>query len=117
MSSTTSKNTPGNYYMEQEAYKKQIEYTSYIHSSYGRPTVSYLPADGLAPARMPNTELANNSCDIESFLRGIGSVNLENPQMPVIPSLKTLPSLSIIQRLPKLMPNPLVIEPNQRPTF
>jgi hypothetical protein len=103
--------------MEQQAYKRQMEYTSYIHSSYGRPTVSYLPADGLAPARMSNTELANNSCDIESFLFGIGSSNLVNPQTPVVPSLKTLPSLSIIERLPKLMPNPLVIEPNQRPTY
>ena len=75
-----------------------------------------LAGDGLIQGHLPDTELAKNPNDIESFLFGIGSTNLVNPQTPVNPELKKHDSLSIVDRkVPLIMPKDLILEADQRP--
>ena len=114
MASTRNKNSQGDYTIEQTALVKQLEYTNYVHGSQGMAFQTNYAGDGLVHGRIAANHLSHNSCDIESFLFGIGSVNLVNPKPVPVPQLKQLPSLSIIDKTPVLLPPPLVIEPNQR---
>ena len=112
MSSTRSRNTPGNYCIEEWSYNKQSAYSTYKDYAFATPT--YLAGDGLVQGRIPDTELANNPKDIESFLFGIGSTNLVTPQAPVKPELKHIPSLDIMKKIPLIMPINLVVHNDQR---
>jgi len=114
MTSTRNKNSVGDYHYEQTAMLKQNEYYTYVHGSQGMAKQTNLAGDGLIHGRIACSQLSNNSCDIESFLFGIGSVNLVNPKPTPVAELKYLPSLSIIDKQTLLLPKPLVIEPNQR---
>ena len=60
-------------------------------------------------------KLAGMKAEMESGLFGINSTNLVNPQKPITPDLKRIPTSVFFDRLPINMPNPLVIEHNQRP--
>jgi hypothetical protein len=104
MASTRNKNTPGNYALEQEAYAKQYLEKMYIHSPQGKAQQTVLPGDGLLIGKMHGRDLASNSCDIESFLWGIGSTNLVNPLPKVEPLIHSLPSLNVIHRVPLVRP-------------
>jgi hypothetical protein len=113
MASTRNRNTSGNYELEQWSNNNGCKYNTY--DSFGRPKKTLFAGDGLLNGKVGPTELAHNSCDIESMLRGIGSTNLVNPNPEIVPEIRPLQSLSIIDRLHVAVPDPLVVEPNQRP--
>jgi hypothetical protein len=115
MSSTRNKNTPGDYALEKRNHADFFQAQTYVNSSSGCAYTPYLAGNGLLPGKCPATTLSNNACDIESFLFGIGSTNLENPTGPVTAELKQIKSVNIIQKTPTLMPEPLIVESNQRP--
>jgi hypothetical protein len=115
MSSTRNKNTPGNYDLEQQYYKKQTEYKTYIHSQYGKPQQTHFPGNGLLQGRVAPTELSHNPCDLESFLYGIGTTNLVNPQAKPVAQIYEIESLNVMKKLPVILPEPLVIDGHQRP--
>ncbi len=115
MASTSNKNTPGNYVLEQKMNQYIDKYRTYLHSAAGEAHTNHLPGNGLLPASNARTHLCGNYCDVESQLRGIGSTNLVNPQTPVTPQLQSISSLSVMDKLPVLIPEPLVVEKNQRP--
>lgn len=115
MSSTRNINTRGDYSLEQEHYGLARMYSSYIHSGQGCAYQNSIPTIGITPNRMPRNTLSNNPIDIESALLGINSTNLVNPQKPIKPDLKKIPTSVFFERLPVHMPKPLVIENNQRP--
>jgi hypothetical protein len=115
MASTRNINTRGNYCLQQQAYTHGREYTVYANSAYGEAYNTKLPGNGLLPGQMPWNKLSNNAADIESFLYGINSTNLVNPAGPLTPELTQLQSANIFDKSPTLMPEPLVIEKNQRP--
>jgi len=114
MASTRNKNSLGDYKLEQTAMVKQSEYATYTHGSQGMAIQTNFAGDGLIHGRIASSQLSHNSCDIESFLFGIGSVNLVNPKHDPVPQITHLPSLSIIDKTPILLPKPLVVEPRQR---
>jgi len=114
MASTSNKNTPGNYQAEQRAFKQQLDYSTNKEYAFASPT--YKSGFGTTPGQLPNTELAKNPNDIESFLFGIGSTNLVNPQGPVTAEVRNIPELSMLdRRVPLIMPKDLVIPNDQRP--
>lgn len=113
MASTRNKNTPGDYASEKKANQIQVDYNTY--HSYGVPSVNYLPGDGLLSGKVASSSLSNNYCDIESYLRGIGSTNLETPQPEIVPSIKQLKSLAVMEKTPLIIPGDLVMEQGQRP--
>ena len=112
MASTRNRNTPGDYCMEQWSYGKGSAYKTYKPSVVA--SNALLAGDGLNGGRLGNMELSTNACDIESSLFGIGSTNLVTPKPAVIPHYKNLNSLSIIDRVPLIMPDNLIVQNDQR---
>ena len=115
MASTRNKNTSSDYCLEQKQNTRIFGYTEYNNSQYGHAYYNALPTVGIIPSRMPREAFSKNSVDIESALLGINSTNLVTPQAPVVPNLIQLPEVSYFERLPFILPNPLVVENNQRP--
>ena len=115
MASTRNKNTPGNYCLEQREYQESGNYTLYANSQYGAAYNTRLPGNGLNPAQIPWNKMSYNAPDIESFLRGINATNLVKPMPCFVPELMNLGSVDIYEKMPILLPEPLVVEKNQRP--
>ena len=115
MASTRSINTPGNYCLQQRQFADSKNYELYKNSQYGSAYSPAIPCIGYTPSHMARDTLSRNPIEIESALFGINSTNLVNPQAPVQPELKTVPMRQFFERMPLIMPQPLVIENNQRP--
>ena len=115
MASTRNRNTPGNYCLEERQYKHSENYTLYPNSQYGAAYNTKLPGNGLLPAQIPWNKLSYNAPDIESFLFGINSTNLVNPAPSLVPELAKINSANIYKKSNTYIPEPLVIEKNQRP--
>ena len=114
MASTRDKNAPGNYKMEQAGNTSRVNYRV---NEFGRPSVSYHPGDGLLPAKTARTEMANNACDIESMLFGIGSCDLVNSRPAIQPALKPMKSLDMYVRPALILPEPVSVSAVNRPLF
>jgi hypothetical protein len=78
---------------------------------------NYLAGDGLLAGKNPRETLCANYCDVESELFGIGTTNLVKPKGPVVPEFNPIKSLNVIDRLPVIIPQPLVVENGQRPMY
>ena len=115
MASTRNKNTPVNYALEKAQYAKSREYVSYENSAYGYAYDTKLAGNGLNPAQVPWDKLSNNAPDIESFLFGIGSTNLENPKAPLQPEFRTLESAHLFASPIMYVPDAFVVDTTQRP--
>lgn len=115
MASTRNKNTPSDYCLQQRDYSHARNYTSYKHSAYGEAVDTKWAGNGLNPGQLPWNTMSRNAPDIESFLWGINSTNLVNPQPCLTPELKDLKTANIYEKESVVMPQPLVIEKNQRP--
>ena len=118
MASTRSRNTPGNYVLEQQINNMQNDYMSFDKSAfYGTVPSTYFPGQGLVGMKTAGLNLASNSADIESQLFGIGSTNLVSHQYPIAPDVYQLNSLNIAYKAPTLIPREFVPIPNQRAMY
>lgn len=115
MASTRNNNTSGNYCLQQRDYNLARNWINYNHSSYGKPYTVGMPSIGYTPSHMSRDTLSYNAVDIESSLYGINSTNLVNPQQPVNPQLKKVPTICYFEKIPLIMPEPLVMNNKQRP--
>ena len=115
MASTRNKNTSGNYCLEQREFAESNGYTLYPNSQYGAAYNTRLAGNGLNPGQIPWNKLSYNAPDIESFLFGVNSTNLVNPAPIFVPELAKIDSVNIFEKGAILMPEPLVIQKNQRP--
>jgi hypothetical protein len=115
MASTRNINTPGDYKMKNDMYNYKLNYLTNKKNMYGTPNDTYFAGNGLLMGRIASENLANNYCDIESTLFGIGSTNLVNPLPDVKPDIIPIKNLSIIERNKIVMPEPFNINENQRP--
>ena len=115
MASTRSRNTPGNYALEQQINNLQNDYFSFEKSAfYGTVPATYFPGQGLIGMKTAGMNLASNSADIESQLFGIGSTNLVSPQTPIAPDVYQLNSLNVAYKAPVILPMSFAPSPNQR---
>ena len=115
MASTRNKNSVRDYSCEQRIFQDINSYQTYTNSAYGQAITTHLPCLGFNGAAIPREKLSGNPIDIESSLFGIGSTNLVEPQAPINPELTCVKHKSIIDKVEFVMPEPLVIEKNQRP--
>jgi hypothetical protein len=115
MASTRNKNTTSAYRLQQNEFNKSLNYIEFKNGFSGAAFNQAIPTVGIMPSKMPRDAFSHNSVDIESALFGINSTNLVQKQTPIIPSLKPLPEVSFFTRMHMVMPNPLVVEKNQRP--
>tara|TARA_Y100000992_G_scaffold301641_1_gene273060 strand:- start:2343 stop:2699 length:357 start_codon:yes stop_codon:yes gene_type:complete len=116
MASTRNNNTPSDYKLEQRNFQL---YEAYNNQSpfFGKSHMPGTPNCGLAPPKFSINERSYNGVDIESQLRGIDSTNLVKPRAPVVPNMKKIPEIVFYDRTPMILPDPLVVEKNQRPYF
>ena len=112
MASTRNRNTAGNYKLEQNINTGQLQYFEYVNSTV--PLQTLYPGNGLLMGQIGHSGLSYNGADIESYLRGIGSTNLVEPQTDPVPQYKSLKSLNIINRIPMIIPEPLVVKSGER---
>ena len=118
MASTRSRNTPGNYALEQQINTQKNDYMSFEKSSfYGTVPATYFPGQGLVGMKTAGLNLASNSADIESQLFGIGSTNLVSPQIPIAPDVYALNSLNVAYKAPVIVPMAFAPVPNQRAMY
>ena len=115
MASTRNKNSPGDYKMEQDRFKNKMDYLTDKKNGYSVPTENHFAGNGLLMGRIASENLAYNACDIESYLRGTGLTNLVSPMPEFHPDIKPFLSLSIMDKTPLVMPEPLIVKKNQRP--
>jgi hypothetical protein len=115
MASTRNKNTPSDYCLQQRNFSLANDYKLYQYSHSGKAYNTSIPSVGYTPSHMPRDAFSNNSIDIESKLFGINSTNLVYHQTPVVPDYKMLDFTSFFDRKAISMPNPLVVEHNNRP--
>jgi len=117
MSSTRSRNTPGNYCLESRQFKEFENYTLYKYSAGGYAYDTKIAGDGVLQGPMPWDKLSYNAPDVESFLFGIGTSNLVNPMKSFRPELAQNSSQNFFQKSQVYIPDPLVVEKNQRPGY
>ena len=115
MASTRNKNTYDNYCLEQRNHSESDMYIHYKYSQYGQSYKNGLPDLGITPSHLPRDILSHNAVDIETSLFGIGSTNLVNKQKEIMPELKDLNTINYFDRIPLILPEPLIVEKNQRP--
>ena len=115
MASTRNKNTKGDY----DIYKRMVtqEHKHIMNLQHGESKNTAFPNTGIHVGQTPRQMLSNNPIDIESALFGINSTNLEKPQKPVNPELKTMPNVAFFERSNIVMPQPFVHHKNQRPMY
>lgn len=113
MACTRNRNTKLNYAVEKQKSKNTENYM--LQNT--RPPEIFLAGNGLiSNGRIAGSELAYNPVDIETFLFGIGSTNLEAPApLILIPKPKMLRTADLFEKREIIMPDPLVVERNQRP--
>ena len=115
MASTQNRNTKSDYCLQQRDFRGIFNHNTYVNGYNGRAYTDALPELGYLPSYMSRESFSKNSVDIESALFGINSTNLVDPQAPVVPQLKEVPYISFFDRIPLIMPTPLVVEKSQRP--
>ena len=115
MASTRNRNDRGNYQSEERAREEQRLYSMFRNQGNGQAFNNHFAGDGLLGGRMGPLALSRNFADIDSYLKGTGSTNLVSPQPEIRPQLKQLDSLSVIDRIPVLIPAPLRHIKDQRP--
>ena len=117
MASTREINDPSRFCQEQKSLHDVHQHLMWKYRTV--PFMSAFPTAGINMPRMNNgyinNVLSNNACDIESSLLGIGSSNLINKKPIVVPKLNKLKNAKYFDRPNIYMPDPLVIEKNQRP--
>jgi hypothetical protein len=117
MASTRSKNNEADYSLEQKSNSGLCDYLTSQTNNYGNPTTTRFAGNGLLQGRVAPQNLAGNPFDIESQLFGIGTSNMVKPKADVVPNIHNLNSLNVIDRLPTMVPEPLIVEKGQRPNI
>ena len=111
------KNSPGEYNLQQKSFRQTNQYLTYKYSQI--PSQSKLPGLGINPGNMRggfyNNILSSNPSNIESNLFGIRQIDLTKPNSNFKPCLRTLKEQSFFQKPNVFIPEPLVIQKNQRP--
>jgi hypothetical protein len=108
MASTRNRNTSVNYKLEQLSNNHNEIYNLYKHSSSGNPYNVNLPGNGFGGSYINAEFLSNNSVDIESFLRGIGTTNLVTGPITITPELNKIRPVNIYENNAVIMPLPLI---------
>jgi hypothetical protein len=114
MASTRNKNTKEDYLLEQNMNKGRESYIHFINSSSGKAYDNKLFLFGSNPSKLPRETLSRNPVDTESQLFGIGSTNLVVEKQPIKPLPNKLDYVSYFDRVPMVLPEPMVVYKNQR---
>lgn len=115
MASTRNKNSVYDYKLEQNQNGGIVDHRTHAMRNYSN--VDAMPDAGIYVSHMPMSCLSTNAIDVESSLRGIQSTNLVDisKRQFATPQMRELKPLAYFERLQAMLPDPLVIENDQRP--
>jgi hypothetical protein len=115
MSSTRNKNSQSEYTLQVAGNRYIDNFKTYTQST--TPVTTLFAGNGVIMPHMGRDELSYSSIDHESYLFGINSTNLVNPQAEFTPKIKQLKSLNMIQKPELVMPQPNFFDniDNERP--
>jgi len=117
MTDTRKKSQKGDYNLEQAVTFGVYDYYFNSENRMGCPVNTYLPGNGLVGQSVSRVNLANNSCDIETMLRGTGTCNMVETQAKIVPDLRHIKSLNLFETQPLQLPEPMVVHKGQRPRW
>ena len=117
MTDTRKKSQKGDYNLEQAVTFGVYDYCLNPENRTGCPVNTYLPGNGLIGQSGSRVNFANNSCDIETMLRGTGTCNMVQSQNTIVPDLKHIKSLNLFETQSVQLPDPMVIQKGQRPRW
>jgi hypothetical protein len=117
MTDTRKKSQKGDYDLEQAITFSVYDYYLNSKNQMGCPVNTYFPGNGLVGQKVSRVNLANNSCDIETMLRGTGTCNMVQSQNPVTPDIRQIKSLNLFDTQPVQLPEPMVVQRGQRPRW
>ena len=112
MASTRNKNTKEDYILEKQQNRNYNCYQDYKYSRHNYDPK--MPGFGFTPTQIPGKDLSHNYVTIESQLWGIGANDLENNREFQTPDYRHMNERVLTEKQPVFMPDPLVIEKNQR---
>lgn len=116
MASTRLNNSKGWYCAQQKGIQKTYRHEMWKYKCISKN--SAFPGLGINMPMMTNGYnngiLSQNASDIESTLFGIGSTNLVKQQAPLEAVINKMPTATFFSTPQLVMPQPLVIEKNQR---
>ena len=116
MTDTRKKSQRGDYNLEQNVNFGIVDYYSNPENRMGCPVNTYLPGNGLMGVpQISRVNLANNSCDIETMLRGTGTCNMVEKQAPIVPDIRQLKTMDLFETQKTQLPEPMVVHRGQRP--
>jgi hypothetical protein len=114
MASTRNKNTLIDYSLQQRLNQESQQYNMYLNGASGTPINVYIAGNGLGNSHIRGRQQATNQVDIESFLRGTGTVDLtKGIYKQLTPDLVCVPSLNLFVQEPVIMPLPLTLQANR----
>ena len=114
MASTTNKNTKEDYCLQQQIFERNMDYNLYQHSQHGSSYQAAIPNKCVGIPKFSMNERTTNGIDVESELKGIGSTNLVKPRARFIPNPHLLPNICFFNQPSTQLPNPVVVQKNQR---
>ena len=117
MTDTRKKSQKGDYNLEQNVTFGVADYYFNSENRYGNPLTTILPGNGLIGQKVSRVNLANNSLDIETMLRGTGSCNMVQQQDNIVPDIRALKMLDMFESQPTYVPQPMVVQKGQRPQW
>jgi hypothetical protein len=117
MTDTRKKSQRGDYNLEQAVTFGVYDYYFNSENRMGCPVNTYLPGNGLVGQRVSRVNLANNSSDIETMLRGIGTCNMVQSHIPIVPDLRQIKTLDLFETQPTQLPESMVVHRGQRPRW
>jgi hypothetical protein len=115
MSSTRNKNSQSEYKLQVQGNRFIDNFTTYTQST--TPVTTLFAGNGIIMPHIGRDQLSYSSIDHESYLFGINSTNLVNPQPQFTPKIKQLKSLNMIKTPQLIMPQPNLFDniDNERP--
>ena len=116
MASTRNKNTRNDYILEKRMNQQLLQYNQFKNSAYGESYQANFMCLGGVP-NLPRNVLSHNPIETENYLFGINSTNLEVAKLPFKNEPKTVCFKSFYERHPTIIPEPLVVDKNQRPLY
>jgi len=107
----------GDYNMEHRMYERLYDYKH--NTMFATTPMTCLPGDGLIGMKATPREFTENYADVESYLFGIRANDMTNPGMynGFKPEFKEVKSLNVRDKYPRMLPDPLVLQPGQRPMY
>lgn len=117
MTDTRKKSEKGDYNLEQNITFGVLDYYFNSENRYGNPVNTFLPGNGLVGQNVSRVNLANNSLDIETMLRGTGTCNMVQKPENIVPDLRTIKTLDMFESQPTYLPEPMVVQKGQRPKW